>query len=251
MRGPDPTDRAPDTPPSAGPPEAADAVARAGAPDRVASPDLVESPDQVGSPEQSEARELAEWRGLATATIADCLGRHNLVSARVRLLSGDGVIGRAFCVRVMPGDSRSLHEALDHVPPGRVLVVDAGGYADRAVWGGILTVAAQQRGVRGLVVDGAVRDLADIRELGFPLYAVATTPAGPHKSGGGVWGGTVSCGGAVVATGDLVVGDLDGVTVVPWADRARVLAAAQDRVARERAWLAEIRAGRRSSELFG
>src|SRR5690606_19637181 len=92
MRGPDPTDRAPDTPPSAGPPEAADAVARAGAPDRVASPDLVESPDQVGSPEQSEARELAEWRGLATATIADCLGRHNLVSARVRLLSGDGVI---------------------------------------------------------------------------------------------------------------------------------------------------------------
>ncbi|HEY8450797.1 MAG: hypothetical protein FWJ70_08410 [Micromonosporaceae bacterium] len=207
------------------------------------------APEAVGDDPGPD--ELAQWRRHATATIADCLGRHNVVSSRVRLLSGDGLVGRAFCVRVMPGDSRSLHEALDHVPPGRVLVVDAGGYADRAVWGEILTVAAQVRGVVGLVLDGATRDLAAIRARGFPLYAVATTPAGPHKSGGGQWGGTVSCGGAVVATGDLVVGDRDGVVVVPWARRAEVLAATRERAARERRWLKDIEAGRPSSELFG
>ncbi|MPZ63318.1 MAG: RraA family protein [Propionibacteriales bacterium] len=195
--------------------------------------------------------ELDGWRQLPTATIADCLGRHNVVAARLRPVSGDGVLGVALGVRVMPGDSGSLHQALNHVPPGRVLVVDAGGYADRAVWGEVLTVAAQARQVRGLVLDGAVRDIAAIRRRAFPVYAVALSPAGPHKSGGGEWGGTVACGGAVVPTGDLVVGDGDGVVVVPWSRRLAVLAEARDRMATERRWLAEIAAGRASSDVVG
>lgn len=195
--------------------------------------------------------ERGQWRELSTATIADCLGRFNVVPARLRLVSGASVLGPAFGVRVMPGDSASLHQALDHVPPGRVLVVDAGGHADRAVWGEVLTVAAQARQVRGLVLDGAVRDIAAIRRRAFPVYAVALCPAGPHKSGGGEWGGTVALGGAVVHTGDLVVGDDDGVVVVPWSRRGAVLAEARERTARERQWLAEIAAGRPSSDVLG
>lgn len=204
----------------------------------------------MGMAEPVEA-ELGGWRELPAATIADCLGRYNVVPARLRPVSGAGVLGPAFGVRVMPGDSASLHQALNHVPPGRVLVVDAGGYADRAVWGEVLTVAAQARQVRGLVLDGAVRDIAAIRRRAFPVYAAALCPAGPHKSGGGDWGGTVALGGAIVHTGDLVVGDDDGVVVVPWSRRGTVMAEARERMARERQWLAEIAAGRPSSDILG
>jgi len=195
--------------------------------------------------------ELERWASTPVSVIADCLGRFNVVAARVRPLSGAGLVGRAYCVRVMPGDSAALHLALDHVPPGRVLVVDAGGYPDRAVWGEVLTAAAQARGVRGLVLDGAVRDIAAIRDRQFPLYAVAVCPAGPHKSGGGQWGGTVACGGAVVETGALVVGDADGVVVVPWSQREEVRERAADRLVQEERWLAAVAAGRSSAELLG
>lgn len=195
--------------------------------------------------------ERASWQRLGTAPISDCAARFGVLSSRIRRLSGDGVLGRAFCVRIMPGDSASLHLALDHVPPDRILVVDAGGHPDRAVWGEVLTVAAQRRAVRGLVVDGAVRDIAAIRRRAFPVYGVGTCPAGPHKSGGGQWGGSVSCGGAVVNDGDLIVGDEDGVVAVAWARRHDVLAEAQQRVAREDRWLSELESGRRSAELLG
>lgn len=195
--------------------------------------------------------EREKWAATPVSAISDCLGRFQVLSARVRPLSGTGVVGRAFCVRVMPGDSASLHLALDHVPPDRVLVVDAGGYTDRAVWGEVLTAAAQARGVRGLVLDGAVRDIAAIRDRQFPVYAAGVCPAGPHKSGGGQWGGTVACGGAVVESGDLMVGDADGVVAVPWSQRLDVLDRAADKIAQEQRWLAAVAAGRRSAELLG
>lgn len=195
--------------------------------------------------------EGAQWRELAVSAIADCLGRRNVLAARLRPLSGDGLVGRAFCVQVMPGDSATLHLALDHVPAGSILVVDAGGYPDRAVWGEVLTAAAEYRGVAGLVLDGAVRDLAPIRARQFPLYALGTSPAGPHKAGGGSWGGTISCGGAVVETGDLMVADADGVVRIPWDRRHEVMAHARKRMTQEQHWLAELRAGRRSAQLLG
>lgn len=207
--------------------------------------------DPADAADDLTERERDAWRRLAVSAISDCLGRHRVVSSRLRTLSGAGLLGRAFCVRTMPGDSASLHLALDHVPPGRILVVDAGGYPDRAVWGELLTAAAEARGVRGLVLDGAVRDIAAIRARRFPVYALATCPAGPHKSGGGQWGGTVSCGGTAVDSGDLVVADEDGVAAVPWGRRHEVMARARDRMATEAQWLEELNNGRRSAELLG
>jgi 4-hydroxy-4-methyl-2-oxoglutarate aldolase len=166
--------------------------------------------------------ERGEWAALPTTAISDAMGRRHVFAARLRPRTGAGLIGRAYCVRVVAGDSGSLHLALEDVPAGSVLVVDAGGFRDRAVWGEVLTAAAQGHGVIGAVIDGAIRDVEGIRRRNFPIYSAAITPAGPHKAGGGSWGGTVSCGGVPVATGDLIVADEDGVVAVPWEGRKRV-----------------------------
>lgn len=107
------------------------------------------------------------------------------------------------------------------------------------------------RGIAGLVLDGAIRDLAEIRERGFPVFARGTSPAGPHKSGGGTARGIISCGGVAVAHGDLIVADLDGVTVVPQARISATLDAAKKRHSLERSWVHRIRAGEDSAAVLG
>ena len=149
------------------------------------------------------------------------------------------------------GDSSSIHRALTDAEPGSVLVVDAQGGTARAVWGAVMTTAAIERGIVGAVIDGAVRDIDEIASMDFPVFARATCPAGPHKGFRGVHGVPVQCGGVVTNPGDIVVGDADGVTVVP-ADRAEAaLAEVEAVVARERQWLARIRAGETSAEILG
>jgi regulator of RNase E activity RraA len=166
-------------------------------------------------------------------------------------LTGLPLLGWAATIEVVPGDSATIHRALTGVPPGSVVVVDAGGGRDRAVWGGVLTAAARAAGVVGAVVDGAVRDLADIRAQGFPVFARGASPAGPHKAGGGRAGTRIACGGLVVAPGDLVLGDEDGVVVVPGGELGRVRQAVRDREEQERRWLARIEAGEPSASVLG
>lgn len=114
-----------------------------------------------------------------------------------------------------------------------------------------MTRAALERGVVGAVIDGAVRDVDEIIDLGFPIFARATCPGGPHKGFRGVIGVSVQCGGVVVNQGDIVVGDADGVTVVP-ADRAGEALAALSRLAeREQRWLERIRTGESTVEILG
>jgi regulator of RNase E activity RraA len=151
----------------------------------------------------------------------------------------------------MAGESSTLHRAVAAAPSGSILVVDAGGYDDRAVWGEILSVAAVARGVRGAVIDGAVRDIDAIRSMGFPVFARANTPAGPHKGWRGDWGRLVSCGGVVVEPGDLVIGDGDGVVVVPSADVPQVRAAVEARLELESGWRLRIETGESSVSVLG
>jgi 4-hydroxy-4-methyl-2-oxoglutarate aldolase len=195
--------------------------------------------------------EKREWAALPTTAISDAMGRHHVFSARLRPRTGAGVVGRAYCVRVVAGDSGSLHVALESAPDGAVLVVDAGGFADRAVWGEVLTAAAQQRGVVGAVIDGAIRDVEGIRRRNFPIYSAAVTPAGPHKAGGGSWGGTVSCGGVPVATGDVIVADEDGIVAVPWDDRDRVIREARAVVARDDDLMSRVTEGVSTAKYLG
>jgi 4-hydroxy-4-methyl-2-oxoglutarate aldolase len=172
------------------------------------------------------------------------------MSGRIRALTGPSLTGPAFPLRVVAGDNRTIHETLSRVPAGSVLVVDAGGYRDRAVWGEVLTIAAMQRGVVGLVLDGVTRDLEGIRALEFPVFACGTSPAGPHKAGGGTVG-PVCCGGVIVSAGDVIVGDLDGVVVVPSARLTETWDAATKRLVDEQRWIERIRAGESSASVLG
>jgi regulator of RNase E activity RraA len=123
--------------------------------------------------------------------------------------------GPAFTVRTRAGDNLAVHKALDLARPGDVLVIDAGGFSERAILGGLIVRYARKRGLAGIVVDGAVRDVGDIESLGLPVYARAVTHVGPYKDGPGEIGGSVCIGGTVVRSGDVVVADRDGLVFVP------------------------------------
>jgi regulator of RNase E activity RraA len=198
-----------------------------------------------------QAADLGHWQGMPASVVSDTVGRFGAMTGAIRRLTGTGVIGPAHTLRTMAGDNRSIHLTLPSVAPGSVLVIDAGGYLDRAVWGEVLTIAAMRIGIRGAVIDGAIRDVEGIGALGFPVYARGTSPAGPHKAGGGMPGTLISCGGVPVAPGDLVIGDADGVCVVPGADIGSVYDQARARMAAERGWIDRIRAGESSASVLG
>ncbi|MFI1291781.1 RraA family protein [Streptomyces sp. NPDC020792] len=186
---------------------------------------------------------LEKWQDVPAATVSDCLDRWQVMDAAVQRRCGERMVGTAFPIRVMPGDNLTVHKALSSVPRGSVLVIDAGGYANRAIWGELLSARAVVRGAVGAVVDGAVRDVSAVRELGFGCWSRAVSAAGPHKSGGGVWGEAISCGGVTVSPGDLVIADEDGVVVVPAAKADETYRAAVDRMEAEASRKSQILAG--------
>src|SRR3712207_776291 len=126
------------------------------------------------------------------------------------------LLGPACTVKVFPGDNLMVHKSLDLANPGDVLVIDASSSMMTAVIGDLVSTKARHRGIAGVVVDGLVRDLDGILALGdFPVFARGTTPLGPLHRGPGEVNYPVSVGGIVVNPGDVVVGDADGVVVVP------------------------------------
>jgi len=188
----------------------------------------------------------ATFQGFSTPAISDLMNRlytmspaiHNLTDANLR------VIGPACTVKVYPGDNLMVHKSLDLARPGEVVVVDAGGSAMTAVLGDLISTKARHRGIAGFVVDGYVRDVADIRALGdFPVYARGVTPIGPLHRGPGEINYSISAGGIVVRPGDLIVGDLNGVVVVPQDVLEDVLARLEARAAAEAEYTAGVARG--------
>ncbi len=158
--------------------------------------------------------------------------------------------GTAYTVMTAPGDNLPVHLALEHVAPGAVLVVSTGGCVDKGFWGEILATAAQARGVRGLITDGAVRDIAAVRALNFPIYCAGVAIAGTVKQWSGILNQPVTMGGALIRPGDIVVGDDDGVVVVRQEMGEDVLVKADAWVERETAMLAQLRAGALTVDLL-
>ncbi len=195
---------------------------------------------------------IAGFQSLATSVIGDAMNRERVMVAAIKPLApGMRLCGQARTVSAMAGDNSAIHMALTHANARDILVIDSGGLEDVAVWGEVMTRAAMGRGIAGVVLDGAVRDAAAIRDLGFSVFCRAVVPRGPHKGFGGTLDGTVSAGGVAVAPGDLVVGDDDGVVVVPLASCDAVLATARDSAVREERWLEAIAEGRSTVDLLG
>jgi 4-hydroxy-4-methyl-2-oxoglutarate aldolase len=158
------------------------------------------------------------------------------------------VIGTAMTVALRPGDNLFLHKAIYLSGQGYVLVADGKGYSGGAAWGEMTTRAALAMGVEGLVLDGVVRDLAELRELGFPVFAKGAVPSGMNRLGPGEINGGISCAGISVQPGDLVVGDDDGVVVVTRDRIADVLEQAETKAAQEAIRIKEIAQGKLEPE---
>ncbi|MGQ4515150.1 RraA family protein [Streptomyces sp. DW26H14] len=174
--------------------------------------------------------------GIPTTTLADLLGRAQVMDIGVRPLwsGGPRVAGPAFTVRCPPGDNLMLHAAIHRAGPGSVVVVESGDL-DHALAGGNVCAVAQRRGVAAFVLDGVIRDLAEVREAGFPVYARGVIPIPGTKKAVAPLNGEVRCGGVLVRAGDIVVADEEGVVVVP-GDRADgVLPEARRALAKESA----------------
>ena len=195
-------------------------------------------------PPQADPALIAAFRDLPVANISDNL--HRLAGAVGLRPFHDGtpMAGTALTVRTRAGDNKVIHEALELIRPGDVIVVDGGGDLSRALIGEIMTSVANMRGAAGFVLDGAVRDIAAIGKSSFPCFARAGIHLGPYKNGPGEINVPVSIGGLTVNPGDIVVGAADGVVAFPQAIAAALLEATRAQSAREEALLQEIAAGR-------
>ena len=196
--------------------------------------------------------ELDPWRAIPVAIVGDELNRTQVMQAAIKpVAAGMSFVGQAVTVRCMVGDNLALHHAIDRAPPGAVIVADARAHADTAVWGGLMHTAAEHKGIAAVVVDGAMRDVAELRESKLPAYCRAIVPAGPHKGFGGEINGPIQCGGVSLAAGDLVLGDDDGVVVVRMDQLAGLLQRCRARLEREQQVVAGIKAGKSTIELLG
>jgi len=165
---------------------------------------------------------------LPTANIGDAMDRLGALDSRIQAAwPGAKLAGPAFTVWTRAGDNAAIHAALRLAEPGDVIVVNGQGDESRALLGELIGGSAAAAGIAGFVLDGAVRDAADLAELGMPVFARASTPAGPYKNGPGRLGVPIAVGGVAINLGDIVVGDSDGVVVVPRADAEAVATAAE------------------------
>lgn len=179
------------------------------------------------------------------AILADVAGRRGTLHGRISaLVPTMQVAGPAFTVEVRPGDNLMIHAAMTMAQPGDVLVIDGKGDQTCALMGAIMINACKALKLAGVVIDAAVRDSLELRELGFPVFSAGTNPNGPTKFVPGRINWPVSVGGVAVRPGDLVVGDADGVVVVEREKAESLLALARKKVGDETARIDGIRAGK-------
>jgi len=157
---------------------------------------------------------VAKFRGLPVANIDDCMNRIAAVDSAIRPMNKAPLLGTAFTIRLPEGDNLMFHKAMDMAAPGDVVVIDAGGATNRAIFGELMLTYCHTRGIAGVVVDGAIRDVGAISQMDIPVYARGISPNGPYKNGPGEINVPVVIGGKIVFPGDIVVGDEDGLLIV-------------------------------------
>lgn len=173
---------------------------------------------------------------LPTTAISDATGGHTNLNARIKPLAEHyKIAGRALTVRLPDGENGAVLEAISKAKKDDILVIDAKGNTNRAVAGDFVISLARGLGIQGFVVDGVIRDLAAIKALDFPIFSLGTTVAAGFKNGGGEVGVPVSVGGVTVHTGDFIVGDIDGVVVIPQGKEEKIAQLAEEKLAKDEA----------------
>lgn len=204
-------------------------------------------------PSLANTRDIVErFVDFDPATLFEAAGRKGNVDPAIRpAWHGAKVCGRAITVECPPCDNLMLHIAVANAKPGAIIVATVGGYLLAGAWGEILTEAALARGVAGLVIDGAVRDIDAIEALGFPVFSRGLAIASCSKERPGKLDVPIQFGGGAVRPGDLVFGNADGLVVIEQGRIEEVYQAAVERRKRESEIITKLRQGRTTLELLG
>jgi len=195
---------------------------------------------------------IKELSKFSAATICEALGnRGNLPSAIKPIAKGMKVCGPAYTVQTMPRDNVLLHRAYAYAKAGDVLIANCSGFFEAGYWGDLMSLGAKIRGVNGLVIDACVRDADDIEAMGFPIFSRGLCIRGTSNHGDGTLNEPIIIGDILVHPGDIVVGDRDGVVVVPFNKLEETIEKAAAREAKEEKTRAELRKGRTSLQIYG
>ncbi|WP_066304982.1 RraA family protein [Bacillus sp. FJAT-29814] len=188
---------------------------------------------------------VQEFKKLPTTCISDAMDGLNNLDPSIKPLKEDyKLAGRAFTVKIPVGDNLAVLKAIRNAKPGDILVVDAKGDQYRAIAGDFVVGMMQTMGIGGLVVDGVIRDIVGIKELNLPVFSKGTTVAASGKAGVGEINIPISCGGMPISPGDIIVGDADGIVVIPQADEQEVLAKALEKLTKDQEREAKISGNR-------
>jgi 4-hydroxy-4-methyl-2-oxoglutarate aldolase len=191
-----------------------------------------------------EIEPMSNLRDFGTATIYEAMGKRGAMDPAIKPLDPKvRLVGRALTIDTVPGDNLTIHYGASLAGPGDVLVVDAKAFIEAGPWGDVLSKYAQSKGIAGLVIDGAIRDSRAIVEMGFPVFARGICIKGTTKENLGRVNEPIVCGGAGVRPGDVIVGDADGIVVVPREDVYQAYEASAAREQNEDKLRAEIENG--------
>lgn len=205
----------------------------------------------MGQGEAKMSTIIEAFRKVPVTCVSDAQqGMNNMNPSIKPLKETYSIAGPAFTVKVPAGDNMAVLRGIRQAKPGDILVVDAKGYLYNAAAGDFVIGLAEAFGLGGVVIDGTIRDILSIKALNFPVFCQGATVACSKKIGGGEVNVPISCGGANVAPGDIIVGDANGVAVVPQARAAEVLKAALDKMKKDEARAAAILGNRQAGEQY-
>jgi 4-hydroxy-4-methyl-2-oxoglutarate aldolase len=195
---------------------------------------------------------IKELSKFSAATICEALGnKGNLPSAIKPIAANMKVCGPAYTVQTMPRDNVLLHRAYAYAKAGDVLIANCSGFYEAGYWGDLMSLGAKTKGINGLVIDACVRDADDIEAMGFPVFSRGLCIRGTSNHGDGTLNEPITIGDVLIHPSDIVVGDRDGVVVVPFNKLEETIEKAAAREAKEEKARAELRKGRTSLQIYG
>lgn len=188
----------------------------------------------------------------SSATICEALGNIGFLPSGIKPISPKmKVCGPAYTIKTMPRDNVLLHRAYAYAEAGDVLIANCSGFYEAGYWGDLMSLGAKTKGINGLVIDACVRDADDIEVMGFPVFSRGLCIRGTSNHGDGTLNEPIIIGDVLINPGDIIVGDRDGVVVIPFNKIEETIEKAMAREAKEKRTREELRKGKVSIDVYG